>query len=132
MSYELHGVIALIHPTQVVTDKFKKREFELNESGTDHNGNEWSKLYKIEVHQSMCETLDQYSVGDKIRIDFVILSKKDIKQDGKVNWWINFKANKVELVGQSRQPYAQPTPTPVAQVTQPLVAPPLTSDDIPF
>ena len=133
MSYEAKGKITAIGETIQRTEKFKARQFELTQSGVSQFGDEWENMMAMELHQDKCALLDAISVGDEVSVKFAISSRKNVK-DGKTAIFTTVKAFGIEVLNKAQ---ITATPTPVAQVTQPLVAPqaeptPLTSDDIPF
>ncbi len=56
----LKGVIKRMSATVNVTDKFKKRELWLEETG-DH-----AQTFNLEFHQDTCNALDNFSAGDMV------------------------------------------------------------------
>lgn len=56
----LKGTIKRIAATVNVTDKFRKRELWLEETG-DH-----AQTFNLEFHQDACNALDNYSSGDTV------------------------------------------------------------------
>ena len=117
MSYEAKGKITAIGETIQRTEKFKARQFELTQSGVSQFGDEWENMMAMELHQDKCAMLDTVNVGDEVSVKFAISSRKNVK-DGKTAIFTTVKAFGIDVLNKA-QPTA--TPTPVAQVTQPLV-----------
>ena len=128
MSYEVKGKITAIGDTIQRTEKFKSRQFEVTQSGVSQFGDEWENMIAMEVHQDKCALLDAISVGDEVSIKFAITSRKNVK-DGKTAIFTTVKAFSIEVLNKSQ---TTATPTPVAQVTQPLSTPTTSDNEPPF
>lgn len=72
--YELEGTVYKIDPTQQVTDKFQKREFVVCVM-EENNGVSYPQYVKMEVIQKAVETLDYVSVGEKVKVSFVLAGR---------------------------------------------------------
>ena len=80
---EQTGRIFLINETQVISDKFKKREFILeieNETNSD-----WNDFVKFELIQDKVSVLDGLSINDKVNVNFNLKGRK-WEKDGKINF----------------------------------------------
>ncbi|WCL80258.1 DUF3127 domain-containing protein [Saprospira sp. CCB-QB6] len=64
------GKIIKIEDTQQVTDRFKKRAFVVE---TDEN---YSQLIQAELTQEKCSLIDDYKVGDEVRVHFNIRGRE--------------------------------------------------------
>lgn len=67
MSYEASGTIKLINDTQTFPSGFSKREFVIT---TEHD--KYPQELKFEVVKDRCDLLDQFSVGQKVQLNFDI------------------------------------------------------------
>jgi Domain of unknown function (DUF3127) len=96
MSLEITGVLEKKNPTQVVSDKFKKREFivALNE---DVNGKTYTNFAKMQLVQQKCDILDKFNEGDTIKVNFNIKGMS-WEKDGKTQYITNLDAWRVEAV----------------------------------
>jgi hypothetical protein len=71
MSYTVTGVLSVKNSTEQVTDKFRKREFVIND-GDDKYPQEIS----FQLTQDSVALLDGYSVGDEVTVKFNIRGRK--------------------------------------------------------
>lgn len=82
-SIQLEGTILKIFPENVISEKFKKREFVL-----EHAPNPtYPETLKIEVVQDKCDLLDKYKVDDRVVVDLNLKGREWSK--GKDGGYIN-------------------------------------------
>lgn len=93
MNFELIGTLILIENTQEISASFKKREFVI-EVANERN-NDWNDFIKFQITQDKCSVLDQFQIGDRIKVTFNIRGRK-WEKDGKVNYFSNLEAWRVE------------------------------------
>lgn len=109
MSNQVTGRLHLKQPTQVVSDKFKKREFVL-ELTEYINDKPYTNYAKLQLVQAKCDILDKFNEGDMVTVSFNIKGNR-WEKDGKVQYMTNLDAWKIEA--SSEQPVQQPyTPAP--------------------
>jgi hypothetical protein len=94
MSLEVTGKLLVKSPTQVVSDKFRKREFVL-ELAEEINGNTYTNFAKLQLVQQKCDILDKFNEGDVVKVSFNIKGNK-WEKDGKVNYITNLDAWRIE------------------------------------
>ena len=94
MSLEVTGKLIVKNPTQVVSDKFRKREFVM-ELAEDINGNTYTNYAKMQLVQNKCEIIDRFNEGDQIKVSFNIKGNR-WEKDGRVNFITNLDAWRVE------------------------------------
>lgn len=97
MSLEVTGKLVVKYDTQVVNDRFKKREFVI-EMAEEINGNVYTNYAKMQLVQNKCEIIDRYNIGDNVKVSFNIKGNK-WERDGKVNYITNLDAWRVEAAG---------------------------------
>ncbi len=112
MSFELTGKLVAINETQQVSDRFKKREFVL-EISEEINGNVYTNYAKMQLVQNKCEIIDNYHIGDTVKVSFNIKGNK-WERDGNVNYITNLDAWRVE----NAQPGAHTPPAPQSYPAQ--------------
>lgn len=125
MNFELSGKLIEKYDTTQVSDKFKKREFVIEH--TDHSGGmDYTDLIKFQLTRERCALIDNYNIGDEIKVSFNIRGRRWVKDD-KVSYFTNLEAWKIEkIVASSEEP---PLPPPLMEEE----APPLEElDDLPF
>ena len=101
MSLEISGTIHEKYDTQVVSEKFKKREFILAIT-EEINDKTYTNYAKFQLVQAKCDLLDRFKVGDEIKVSFNIKGNK-WERDGKVNYISNLDAWRLESVGNNQQ-----------------------------
>lgn len=94
-NYEANGKIIEIFQTQQVSEKFSKREFVL----TIPDGN-YPQDVKFQFTQDKCSILDQYKVGEEVKVAFN-LQGKAFSKNGTTNYFNNLGVWKIEKVGSS-------------------------------
>lgn len=105
MSFTATGVIKQIFDTQVVSDKFKKREFIIEVP----NGN-FSDNIALQFTNDKVDKLNGFTEGMKVNVDFNIQSKE---YNGR--WFTNntcWRISASEAVSTTAQQQAQPIDDP--------------------
>jgi len=126
MSFELTGKLIVKEDTVNISDRFKKREFVIDVPN-DRNP-EWNDTIKFQTTQDRTELIEPFNLGDDILVAFNIKGNK-WERDGKVNYFTNLEAWRIEKVGAGggNTPGAAPLPN------QPEALPPEEGeDDFPF
>lgn len=130
-AFEITGTILLIHETQTFASGFSKREFVIT---TD---DKYPQEIKLEVVKDLCESLEQYNIGDEVDVSFNIRGNE---YNGK--HYVNLQAWKINRAGvqQSQHSTRQSRPAQQAQPARAAAMPPPPAadayddecDDIPF
>ena len=109
MSYEIAGKIIVKSDTQVISDRFKKREFvilkEENNAGTvftDH--------IKFQLTQDRVDLLNDVNLEDEIKVTFNVRGNK-WEKDGKTNYFTNLDAWRIEKLTPG-EPASESAPFP--------------------
>ena len=90
MSYELVGKLFLKENENVISEKFKKRDFVvLKEENV--GGQIYSEHIKFQLTQDNCSKLDSVNVNDEITVKFNIKGRK-WEKDSKVSFFNNLDA----------------------------------------
>ena len=97
MSYELEGKLIVKEETVQITDKFKKREFVV-EQEENNNGQVWIQQIKLQAIQDKVSILDNVNVGDSVKVSFNIQGKGHEK-NGETRYFNNLTSWKVERLG---------------------------------
>ena len=93
MNYEAKGIISEIFPTQVISDKFSKREFVL-----EVKDGEYTELIKFQLTQDRCDLIDNFTEGQEVTVHFNLKGKK-WEKDNKISYFTNLEAWRIESVG---------------------------------
>lgn len=94
----LAGTLKVVKDTQVISDKFCKREFVIE---TD---DKYPQEVQFELTQDNCDSIDQYSIGQSITVNFNVRGRE---YQGR--WFVNLQAWKLE--GQAQDMAAASTTT---------------------
>jgi hypothetical protein len=120
MSYEITGKLIEKYNEVTISDKFKKREFIL-EKKENSNGFEFIDFIKFQLTQDKCAILDPYAIGDELKVNFNLRGRK-WEKDGKVSYFTNLEAWKIEKIDQ------HDTSSPASQQS-PYDEPPMPGED---
>ena len=96
MSFEITGKLIEKYNTVQVNDRFKKREFVI-EKTESNGGMEFTDHIKFQLTQDRCNLVDDIELNDEIKVNFNIRGKK-WERDGKVNYFTNLDAWRIEKV----------------------------------
>ncbi len=90
MAYDAQGKLHEIFDEQQVSEKFKKREFVL-----EIPDGAYTQFIKFQLTQDKCNLLDQYKVGDEVKVAFN-LSGKPFTKNGTTMYFTNLGAWRIE------------------------------------
>jgi len=124
MNFEVEGNLIVKEDTVDISASFKKREFVIeviNERNAD-----WNDFVKFQLIQDKCSLLDPFKLGDHLKVSFNLKGRK-WEKDGRVNYFTNLEAWRIETSASSN--VAPPTPPPFAETDIPPAEP---QDDLPF
>ena len=125
MNFEVTGNLIVKEDTVDITSSFKKREFVievLNERNSD-----WNDFVKFQLTQDRCPLIDSFQLGDSIKVSFNLRGRK-WEKDGKVNYFTNLEAWRVESSGTGAQMH-EAAPPAFVETEIPPAEP---NDDLPF
>ena len=116
--FEIKGSLKVMNETNVISDKFKKREFILEDDST-----EYPQTLQFQLTQDNCSKLDNCQAGDRLLVKFNLRGREWINPQGEVKvfnsldaWFIQKEEN-------------TPAPQPVANTT---IIEDLQDDGLPF
>ena len=82
---KISGTISVIKDTQVITEKFSKREFVVE---TDEA---YPQEVQLELHKDQCSMIDGYSTGDSITASFNVKGRKWTSPQGEDKYFITLQ-----------------------------------------
>jgi len=99
MAFEISGKVIDIMPVNQVSDKFRKREFviEKKESG---GAAVFIDYIKFQLIQDKCDLINESFLNEEVKVSFNLKGNK-WERDGKVNYFTNLDAWKIEKVADS-------------------------------
>jgi hypothetical protein len=90
MSFDVQGKLHEIFDEQQVSEKFRKREFVL-----EIPDGAYTQYIKFQLTQDKCNVLDQYKLGDDVKVNFN-LSGKPFTKNGTTMYFTNLSAWRIE------------------------------------
>lgn len=105
MSNTITGRIAVLKPTQVVSDKFSKREFVIETT------EQYPQLIPLEFQQDKCAVIEQFRLGDEVEVGYNLRGRKWISPQGEDKYFLTLQAWSIRLA----QGQSQPQPPPAQQ-----------------
>ena len=102
MNLEITGKLIEKYDTQVVSDRFKKREFVL-ELVEEVNGSPYTNYAKMQLVQNKCDILDRFNVGDTLRVNFNIKGNR-YEKEGRTSYFSNLDAWRLEKADANANP----------------------------
>ena len=100
MAFEISGKVIDISPVNQVSDKFKKREFVIEKKETG-GAAVFIDYIKFQLVQDKCDLINESFLNEEIKIWFNLKGNK-WERDGKINYFTNLDAWKIEKVSLSR------------------------------
>ena len=95
MTLEIIGKLLLKYDTQVVSERFKKREFVLELVDETPNGS-FTNYAKMQLVQNKTDLLDRFNDGDMVKVSFNIRGTRYDK-DGRTSYFSNLDAWRIEM-----------------------------------
>ena len=89
---EIKGRITEIRNTNVVSDKFQKREFEITEQGVDY-----PNVFILEFIKDKTSLLDNFRVGQDVTVQANLNGRSWTNNEGKKYNFLTLQAWKIEL-----------------------------------
>jgi hypothetical protein len=108
MAFEIVGKVIDVFPVIQVSDKFRKREFviEKKEAG---GGAVFVDYIKFQLVQDKCDLINESFLQEQVKIWFNLKGNK-WERDGKVNYFTNLDAWKIEKTSSPGQEQVNPSP----------------------
>jgi len=97
MSYELKGEVKVIRDTQVVSDKFKKREIVL----IDDSG-QYPQTIQMEAIQDKVSLFDSLNEGDRVTVSWNLNGREWINPQGEAKVFNTLQIWKVESTTETK------------------------------
>jgi len=123
MRYEARGKLHTIYDTRQISARFQKREFVVELSDNP----KYPQYVLFQMTGDRCDTLDDFSVGDEVELQFNLRGREWESPQGEVKYFNSLDVWTLDRVGDSQAVGDEPPPAPVGDEP-----PPLTDDDLPF
>ena len=117
------GTLVEIYDTQQVSEKFKKREFVIQ----DNENPQYPQYIKFELAQEKCSILDPFANGDMIDVSFNLRSRSYVNPQGVKAYFNSLQAWKLQAISKGSGSSGAPA------YTESVSLPPVSDDDgLPF
>ncbi|MDQ3099741.1 MAG: DUF3127 domain-containing protein [Bacteroidota bacterium] len=90
----LNGTIKNVGKVQDVSEKFRKRELVLTESGT-----QYPQHIPVEFTQDKCGLLDGYNAGEEVTVMCYVNGREWTGKDGVPKYFLSLKGDRIERKG---------------------------------
>lgn len=129
MNFELTGKLYEIFPTEQKSERFRKREF-IVENSSNIGDRTITDYVKFQCVGDKCDILNRYKAGDSVKVSFNIRGNK-WENAGKVSYFTNLDAWRIESAGENN-PYGQGPSKDEGFTAPPPPAEGDYNDDLPF
>ncbi len=132
--FKLTGTLKVINPTQVISDRFSKREFVVETQ------DQYPQMILFQATQDKCGLLDNYQTNEQVEVSFNLRGREWTSPQGEVKYFNTIEAWRIERVGQAApMPAGGPsamdlgaTPSAASNQTMNVISDNDESDDLPF
>ena len=119
MGFETSGRLHAVSETKQVTERFRKREFVVELSDNPR----FPQFVQFELTGDRCDQLDEYKVGDEVRVEFSLRGREWKSPRGETKYFNSLDVWTLQRIGDAqRAPDDFPGDEP----------PPPSDDDVPF
>jgi len=95
--FKLTGTIKVINPTQVVSEKFSKREFVIETQ------DQYAQVILFQLTQDKCTLLDNVKLGDIVNVSFNLRGKSWVNAQGETKYFNTLEAWKIDVISNAPQ-----------------------------
>jgi len=88
---DITGILKVKTDAQQVSEKFKKREFVLSD-----NSSQYPQHISFQLTQDKCGLLDQYNVGDELKVHFNLRGREWTSPKGEIKYFNTLEAWRIE------------------------------------
>tara|TARA_R110000868_G_scaffold3563_4_gene22516 strand:+ start:90 stop:461 length:372 start_codon:yes stop_codon:yes gene_type:complete len=107
---QFDGVLIVKNDTQIISEKFAKREFVLEDEGND---GKYKQSVQFQLSQDKCDFLDQYNIGDRVIAHFNLRGRSWTNPQGETKYFNSLDVWKIEIVSKGGQaPQIKQPPKP--------------------
>ena len=127
---EVTGILKVKYDTNVVSERFKKRDFVL----TVEPGSPYPQHVTFQLVQDKVSLLDSFNVGDEVKVLFNLKGREWTSPQGEVKYFNTIDAWRMEKVaqGQSQAPANNNNAGKMENNNPPVFTSTSADDDLPF
>jgi hypothetical protein len=101
--FKLNGTLKVANGTQVINEKFSKREFVIETK------DQYPQLVMFQLTQDKCELLSAFKVGNEIEVSFNLRGREWASPAGEVKYFNTLEAWRLERIRRQRRKYSGQT-----------------------
>jgi hypothetical protein len=124
---EVTGILKVKFDTNVVSERFKKRDFVL----TVEPGSPYPQHVTFQLVQDKVSLIDNVNVGDEIKVLFNLKGREWTSPQGEVKYFNTIDAWRIEKIGQGQSQQNSNTGK-MENTTPPVFTSTSADDDLPF
>jgi hypothetical protein len=124
---EVTGILKVKYDTNVVSERFKKRDFVL----TVEPGSPYPQHVTFQLVQDKVSMLDSFNVGDEVKVLFNLKGREWTSPQGEIKYFNTIDAWRMEKVG-SGQSQSNNHNASAENTTPPVFTSNSADDDLPF
>ncbi len=125
--FKINGIVKVVKDEEVISDKFKKREFVLTDASSMY-----PQDISFQLTQDKCSLADGFQQNDQIEVSFNIRGREWTSPQGEVKYFNTLEAWRIEKMGAG----APSTPSPMEMNSNAATVDNLSNDseddDLPF
>ena len=129
MAFELTGKLIVKEETNIVSDRFKKREFVILKE-ENNGGMVFTDYVKFQLIQDKCDLINDYQLEDELKVSFNLRGNK-WEKNGSTSYFTNLDAWRVEKVAAGAGA-SQEAPSFPGQEAEPFASGDDSGEDLPF
>ena len=122
---DITGILKQKSEEQVISEKFKKREFVITD-----NSSQYPQHISFQLTQDKCSLMDQYNVGDEIKVHFNMRGREWTSPQGELKHFNTLEAWRLEGGTSASAPAA--STEKVDEATPETFTAAAEGDDLPF
>lgn len=126
--FKINGIVKVIKDEEVISDKFKKREFVLTDASSMY-----PQDISFQLTQDKCSLADGFQPNEQIEVSFNIRGREWTSPQGEVKYFNTLEAWRIEKMGAAAP---ASTPSPMEMNTNTATVDNLSNDsaddDLPF
>lgn len=88
---DITGILKMKSEEQQISEKFKKREFVITD-----NSSQYPQHISFQLTQDKCGLIDQYKVGDELKVHFNLRGREWTSPKGEVKFFNTLEAWRIE------------------------------------
>ena len=97
--FKLEGTLKVANETQVISEKFSKREFVIETT------DQYPQQVMFQLTQDKCNLLDAFKVGNQLEVSFNLRGREWTSPAGEVKYFNTLEAWRLDVLGATAQPH---------------------------